>query len=113
MISFPFSLCPSAPRITERSELTCEVLSVSSMSNISRRGWLSLLVTTCAATLLGRALPPPAVTFTDIVPAAGITFVHDNAATPEKYLIESMGAGCAWIDYDQDGLMDLYLRYSY
>jgi len=26
----------------------------------------------------------------------------------EKYLIESMGAGCAWIDYDQDGLQDIY-----
>ena len=34
---------------------------------------------------------------------------HDNAASPEKYLIETMGAGCAWIDYDQDGLLDLYL----
>jgi hypothetical protein len=79
------------------------------MSEISRRGWLSLLVTACTATLLGRALPPPGVTFTDIAPTAGITFVHDNAWTPEKYLIESMGAGCAWIDYDQDGFMDLYL----
>jgi hypothetical protein len=49
------------------------------------------------------------VTFADIAAAAGVTFVHDNAWTPEKYLIESMGAGCAWIDYDQDGLLDLYL----
>lgn len=49
------------------------------------------------------------MTFTDIARNAGITFVHDNAATPEKYLIETMGAGCAWIDYDQDGLLDLYL----
>ena len=82
---------------------------MSCKSNISRQGWLSLLVITCAATLLSRALPPAAVTFTDIARTAGITFVHDNAWTPEKYLIESMGAGCAWIDYDQDGLMDLYL----
>jgi hypothetical protein len=51
----------------------------------------------------------PGVTFTDIASAAGITFVHDNAATSEKYLIETMGAGCAWIDYDQDGFLDLYL----
>ena len=79
------------------------------MSNISQRGWLSLLAITCAATLLSRALPPTAVTFTDIARTAGITFVHDNAMSPEKYLIESMGAGCAWIDYDQDGFLDLYL----
>lgn len=82
---------------------------MSSMSNILRRVWVGLLVTTCAAMLLSGALPPAVVTFTDIAPTAGINFVHDNAWTPEKYLIESMGAGCAWIDYDQDGLMDLYL----
>src|SRR5512135_146936 len=88
--------------------MTCEARSLSSMSTIWRRVWLGLLVMTCAATFLSRATPPPTVTFTDIAFAAGITFVHDNAWTPEKYLIESMGAGCAWIDYDQDGLMDLY-----
>lgn len=49
------------------------------------------------------------ITYTDIAKSAGISFVHDNAATPEKYLIETMGAGCAWIDYNQDGLLDLYL----
>jgi len=79
------------------------------MTGISLRGGLSLAVPFCAAALLSWALPPTAVTFTDIARTAGITFVHDNAATPEKYLIESMGAGCAWIDYDQDGFMDLYL----
>ena len=50
-----------------------------------------------------------AVTFVDIARSAGITFQHDNAASPEKYLIETMGSGCGWIDYDQNGLLDLYL----
>ncbi len=49
------------------------------------------------------------VNFVDVVPAAGITFRHDNAASSEKYLIETMGSGCGWIDYDQNGLLDLYL----
>jgi FG-GAP-like repeat len=49
------------------------------------------------------------IVFRDIAKAAGIRFIHDNAATPEKYLIETMGAGCGWIDYDADGLLDLYL----
>jgi hypothetical protein len=49
------------------------------------------------------------VTFVDIAQSCGITFQHDNAASPEKYLIETMGSGCGWIDYDQDGLLDLYL----
>jgi hypothetical protein len=83
-----------------------------SMTGISLRGGLGLAATTCAAALLSWALPPIAVTFTDIARTAGITFVHDNALTPEKYLIETMGAGCAWIDYDQDGLSDLYLVHS-
>ena len=51
----------------------------------------------------------PRVTFTDVASAAGITFVHDRAASPEKYLIETMGSGGGWIDYDQNGLLDLYL----
>ena len=41
--------------------------------------------------------------------SCGIHFVHDNAATAEKYLIETMGSGCGWIDYNADGLLDLYL----
>lgn len=79
------------------------------MSRIVTNKWFGALAIACASAFPSQAPPPIAVTFTDIVPAAGITFVHDNAITSEKYLIESMGSGCAWIDYDQDGLMDLYL----
>ena len=53
--------------------------------------------------------PTRTVTFVDVARSAGITFQHDNAASAEKYLIETMGSGCGWIDYDQDGLLDLYL----
>ena len=49
------------------------------------------------------------IVFRDIARSAGIDFVHDNARTADKYLIETMGAGCGWIDYDADGLLDLYL----
>ena len=49
------------------------------------------------------------VSFVDVARSAGITFQHDNAASAEKYLIETMGSGCGWIDYDQNGLLDLYL----
>src|SRR6202022_2776351 len=57
------------------------------------------------------ALPPRsvAVRFVDVAAASGITFKHDNAASPEKYLIETMGSGAAWLDYDGDGYLDLYL----
>ena len=49
------------------------------------------------------------VTFVDVSRSAGIGFSHDNASSAEKYLIETMGSGCGWIDYDQNGLLDLYL----
>ncbi len=39
----------------------------------------------------------------------GITWVHDNAMSPGRYLPETCGAGCAFIDFDGDGWMDLYL----
>ena len=48
------------------------------------------------------------VHFTDIRAAAGITFRHDNTFSADKNYLETMGNGLGWIDYDQDGLMDLY-----
>ncbi len=51
---------------------------------------------------------PVSIRFTDIRKSAGITFVQDSTGTDEKYYLETMGTGVAWIDYDQDGLMDLY-----
>ncbi len=41
--------------------------------------------------------------------ASGITWVHENAMSPERYLPETMGPGVAFFDYDNDGAMDLYM----
>ena len=49
------------------------------------------------------------VVFTDVTKQAGITWVHDNAMSPERYLPETVGAGCVFFDYDNDGWMDIYL----
>ena len=57
----------------------------------------------------GRATHPATDGFIDVTRSAGIAFRHVNAASGEKYLVETMGSGCAWLDYNQDGLMDLYL----
>ena len=45
------------------------------------------------------------------VPAekSGISFRHNNGRSPEYYLPETTGAGCAFLDYDNDGWMDIYL----
>lgn len=52
------------------------------------------------------------VQFTDVREAAGIDFREDGTSTKEKYYLETMGTGLGWIDYDQDGLLDLYLVQS-
>ena len=81
-------------------------------SHLSRRDLLKGLVGIgLAARPLSwsAAQPLGPVTFVDVARPAGITFQHDNAASPEKFLIETMGSGCGWIDYDQNGLLDLYL----
>ncbi|MGA2098205.1 MAG: CRTAC1 family protein [Candidatus Acidiferrum sp.] len=41
--------------------------------------------------------------------ASGITWKHSNGRSPEYYLPETTGAGCAFLDYDNDGWMDIYL----
>jgi enediyne biosynthesis protein E4 len=59
-------------------------------------------------------LPPlPAkfaeVTFTDVTSQAGIRFKHNNGAFGKKYLPETNGSGCAFLDYDNDGWQDVLL----
>ncbi|MFZ0295361.1 MAG: CRTAC1 family protein [Candidatus Sulfotelmatobacter sp.] len=84
------------------------------LSEISRRNFLKLLSSAGIGMSASSFAWPTTeaaspVTFVDITRSAGITFQHDNAASSEKYLIETMGSGCGWIDYDQNGLLDLYL----
>ncbi|MFL6439938.1 MAG: CRTAC1 family protein [Terriglobales bacterium] len=40
---------------------------------------------------------------------SGIRWKHTAGKSAEKYLPESTGAGCAFLDYDSDGWMDIYL----
>src|SRR5579871_1764290 len=47
--------------------------------------------------------------FVDITAAAGIHFVHQSAKSKHKYMIETMGSGCAFLDYDGDGWQDILL----
>ena len=51
---------------------------------------------------------PVFTTFTDITATAKIAFRNQASHTPEKYLLETMGAGVAVLDYDGDGLLDIF-----
>jgi hypothetical protein len=49
------------------------------------------------------------VTFIEVPSkSSGITWVHNNAHSPERQLPETVGAGCAFFDYDNDGWLDIY-----
>src|SRR5215469_11526449 len=48
------------------------------------------------------------ICFENIVGPSRISFVLNNGATPEKHQIETMIAGVAVFDYNNDGLLDLY-----
>jgi hypothetical protein len=83
---------------------------------VSRRA----LLRAAGAAGLGAVLSPrgalwaapasPGPLFEEVPPSAsGITWVHTNAMSPERYLPETMGPGVAFLDYDNDGWMDIYM----
>jgi len=47
--------------------------------------------------------------FLDVTATTGIEFRHQRGASDKKHLIETMGSGCAFLDYDSDGLLDVLL----
>jgi hypothetical protein len=51
---------------------------------------------------------PFRVQFIDVTRKAGIHFHHERAASAEKLYPETLGAGVAWLDYDQDGYLDAF-----
>ena len=82
---------------------------------ISRRQLIQLLGLGAAGTLWRPGAPAayaaaPPIAF-EIIPssASGISWRHVNGRSPEMYLPETVGAGCAFVDYDNDGWMDIYL----
>ena len=49
------------------------------------------------------------MTFTEISREAGIDFRHVNGASADKHLVETMGSGGLFFDYDNDGWLDIFL----
>ena len=53
--------------------------------------------------------PSGPIEFTDVTAEAGIHFKHNSGAFGKKYLPETIGAGGAFLDYDNDGWQDILL----
>ena len=73
------------------------------------------LIWLAAAALSLAALAPRLIVsarediFTDITRAAGILWKHTGGESNDRFLIETMGGGVAFADFDQDGLLDIFL----
>jgi hypothetical protein len=85
---------------------------------LSRRRILQMFGWSGLGATLGRMDPAAArpaendsaPAFEEIPPgASGISWVHTSGQSPEMYMPETVGPGCAFFDYDNDGWMDIYL----
>ncbi len=72
-------------------------------SRLKRFFWLILNL--LVATSQGEA----SVQFVDVTTESGITFKHVSGASDQKFYLETMGSGAAFLDYDNDGDLDLYI----
>jgi enediyne biosynthesis protein E4 len=93
-------------------ESTCTQMP-GSFSRCRRLAFLPLVLSNLAAS--GQSTPPPSaasyasVKFVDVTAASGVKFQYKASHTSSKYLLETMGAGVALFDYDNDGRLDIFL----
>ena len=57
----------------------------------------------------GTTSPGAPPQFTNVASAAGLDFRHVNGGTPDRHLLEIMGSGGLFFDYDEDGWVDVFL----
>ncbi len=88
----------------------------SAMPGLPLRPILTLLIALLFGIPMRHGSSAPAengrVTFEDVTQKAGINFVSPSAPD-KKYIVESMNGGVAFFDYDNDGLLDIYIISSY
>lgn len=97
---------------------------VHAMTRISSSSWRSLITrlafflpfavlisfpsANCFQPTQAQSSPPSKEIFTDITEDAGITWRDFSGESQDRFLIETMGGGVAFLDFDGDGLQDLF-----
>lgn len=73
----------------------------------------AILFTSLLSLHPAQPVPPPSADaadiFTDVTHDAGITWHQFSGESPDRFLIETMGGGVAFLDFDGDGLQDIFL----
>ncbi len=107
--SCKMSLYVNPAREVDRSAWNVDLFGM----RLSRRKLLQLTAGLGASPLVGqtgRDVVSESGLFTEVpASASGISWTHDNAMSSAHYLPETLGPGCAFFDYDNDGWMDIYL----
>ncbi len=92
--------------LVNRRTFLCAMAGLASRS-ISKSGLLASAFS--AAPAPDSRKPDPGFLLVDVTAQAGIHFRHNNGAYGGKLLPETLGAGCAFLDYDRDGWQDILL----
>jgi enediyne biosynthesis protein E4 len=71
--------------------------------------WFGISVAGLALLSIGARSSAPASIFADVTTQAGIRWKHISGESNDRYLIEAMGGGVAFVDFDGDGLLDICL----
>ena len=71
---------------------------------MSKYVMLLILIISCTSLCYSEDLPQ----YVDVTKDAGINFKHYNGKTDHKHIIETMGSGAVFFDYNLDGNIDLY-----
>jgi hypothetical protein len=69
---------------------------------------LAVAMLVMGAACVWPAAAPPAILFENVIEKSGIRFAMHNSATPQRHQVETMIAGVAVLDYNNDGLLDIY-----
>jgi enediyne biosynthesis protein E4 len=76
------------------------------LSASARQGLAAIGCVAACALVFGA---PETIRFTDATREAGIDFLHINGSSPNKHVVETVGSGGLFFDYDNDGWIDIFL----